>query len=418
MNLRNLQNGAAKLPVFALVLGLVVTSLRAQDVVAPRQTEDVVPAALQQQQAAENLIPSAAVPTFAPDSQLIASGPFTFRAHLSYRFLDGDGVPAINGQRLKTQINAITPDLFLDFGTHWTLNYSPTWTEYSNAAFKDSFDQSVRVSGWGTYEDWTLQLDQSYSSVDTPLIETGAQTKQTYSGTNVRATYSFNSAMALEMNASHSYQSAEQLTSSNDWSTLEWLHYKAAPQLDTALGLGIGFTDVSQGSNMTYYRPQAQVIWSVTNKINLTVHGGFERRHFESGGTPDKTNPIYGLTLDFRPIETTRITAGVDRQVTATLLNDEISNGTTVTLQVEQRLFREFYLTVGGSHQKLDYIPLVGSPYPPRSDDSNSFNARLSTTLFRRCSVSVLFQDSHNSSTLPGFGLSSRQYGVELGYRF
>jgi hypothetical protein len=408
------------LPSLAALLALLACTVaaKAQDVVATRPVDDVVPSALQQAQAAQGVIPSAAVPAFAPDTPVIESGPLTVRAHFFYSYLYGDGIPSRDGQRQTTAIQNVAPDFLIDLGTHWTIDYTPTWVFYSSSAFKDSVDQSVRMTGWATAEDWIMQFSQSYSTTSSPLIETGAQTKQVYWSTNLSGTYSFNSKMALELTALHSYQSAESFTTSQEWSTMDWLHYKFAPQLDTSVGLGYGYVGVSKGTDMTYTRPQVQVTWTATRKITFTIHGGEESRHFLSGGTPNLNSPIYGASVLYQPFETTKLTLGTEHQVTASFLEDEITKGTQWTGQLEQRLLKEFYLSVALSRGKVDYLPLAGSTVGPRNDLNYSLNVRLSTTLFRRCTVAAIYQDSHNSSTEAGFGLSSSQVGFEIGYRY
>jgi hypothetical protein len=400
----------------ALAVGAV--GAQAQDVWAPAPVADVVPQALQQAQAAQNDNPSVAVPVYAPDTPLLVSGPVTVRAHVLYRILYGDGVPTPGGQRESTTIQNFAPELLVDLGRHWALDYTPSWSYYSNSAYDNSVDQSVRLSGWATYQDWTLQLAQNYNTSTAPSIETGEQTKQVNWSNNFSAFYSINSAMGLELTAQHAFQSAENFTSSHEWSTADWLHFKFDPHLDTAAGLGYGLVDVNQGTDMTYLRPQAQVTWSLTHKVSVNVHGGVERRHFQSSNLPGLTNPIYGTSITLQPIETTRLTIGAEHAVATSLFENVITKSTIWRADVEQRLLTEFYLSAGVSHEKVDYLPLTGTFVTARGDNNYSLNASLSTTLFRRCSVAAVFHNTRNSSTLDGFGVSSRQIGLEIGYRY
>jgi hypothetical protein len=43
---------------------------------------------------------------------------------------------------------------------------------------------------------------------------------------------------------------------------------------------------------------------------------------------------------------------------------------------------------------------------------------RLSTTILRKGSIAVLYQNSHDTSNVGGYGFSSQQIGFELSYRF
>jgi hypothetical protein len=415
------QLGLSKLPLLVLVLPVMLASAltaRAQDVVAQPPTNPVVPIALQQAQAAENIVPSESVPAFAPDTPLLEWGPTTLRAHLSYQYLYGDGIPAASGEHFTTSIHNVSPEVLVDLGTHWTVDYVPTWVFYSNPAFQDTVDQSIRLAGWGSYEDWILRLSQSYNSSSSPTIETGRQTKEVSSSTSLDATYSLNSKLGLQLTAMEAYLSAESFTSSHEWSTTDWLHYKMAPQLDTAVGLGLGYVDVSQGVDSTYSRPEAQVTWNPTQKITLNIQGGFENRQARGTGTSGQNNPIFAASIQYQPFETTTLGLSALREVSTSVLENQLAktNGWSATLQ--QRLLEKFYLSAALSHQKVAYVSLEGGVGALRNDDSYSINLRLSTVLFRRCTVAAIYQNTRNSSGVAGFGLSSRQAGFEVSYRF
>ena len=53
-----------------------------------------------------------------------------------------------------------------------------------------------------------------------------------------------------------------------------------------------------------------------------------------------------------------------------------------------------------------------------RDDNMYAFTVALRTTLLRRVTVALLFQNSRNSSNNTGYGFSSHQIGLEIGYRF
>lgn len=401
-----------------LVMAACGLSARGQEVVAERPVEDLVPVALQQAQAAQNIVPSAAAPSFPSDTPLLQWGPTTVHAHLSYQYLYENGLPDSSGQPQTTGIHNVSPELLVELGTHWSLDYVPTWVFYSNSAFRDSVEESVRLAGWGAYEDWVLRLSQSYSTTSSPMIETGQQTDQVSWSTNFSAIYSINSKLGLELTAAQTYQSAEDFTTSHEWSTTDWLHYKIAPHLDTAVGLGVGYVTVSQGADMTYTRPQAQISWGVTGKITLSVHGGVENRRSLGDNSSDQNNPIYGASLQFQPFETTSLSLAADRVVSSSYFENQLTKNTSWNANLQQRLLQEFYLNLSVGHDTVTYVSSLDGEDTPRNDDIYTFNARLSTVLFRRLSVAAIYQNTRDSSAVTGFSLASRQVGLELGYRF
>jgi hypothetical protein len=401
-----------------LVLLSRTATATAQDVVAARPAEDVIPAALQQAMAAQNVAPNPAVPPAERSTPLLQAGPITVQASVSYRLLFGDGLPASNGQRLTSTIHDVAPDLSIDLGTHWVVNYVPAWVFYSNSAFTDSVDQSIRLAGWAAYEDWVLHLSQSFLTSSSPTIETGQQTKQTSWLTKFDGTLSLNSKVALEFSALQFYRSAETFTSSREWSTMDWLHYRIAPRLDTAAGLGFGYVNVSEGSDMTFVRPQGQVTWGATDKITLGFHGGVEYRKSVGDSSAGQNNPIYGGSVQYRPFDTTTLALAANREVAASYFANQLTKSTGWTVTLQQRLLQQFYLNIGVAHQKVAYVSSVDGASEQRNDDNSTITARLSTVLFRRCTVAAVYQNIHNSSAVPGYGLSSTQVGLEVSYQF
>jgi hypothetical protein len=403
--------------LFAAAIGL---NAWAQEGVTPAPVSSAPPRDLQQAQVGGTRVvsPLEAAPSASVESPPLQWGLVDLRPHLNYRLLYGNGIQSSPGQQQNTAINAISPGLFFGIADHWTLDYTPTKTFYSNRAFRDTLDHSLQLNGGTTFEDWVFGLSGSYVSSTQPLIETGMQTKQKTWSTTASVGYHFGSRMLLDTSVSHIDQSAEALTSSREWSTSDWLHYQVAPQWDTAIGFGAGTVNVSAGSDMTYTRPQAQIGWRPTDKLSLNVQGGIEYRKFRSGGAADLRSPTYGASIQYQPVETTALTFGASRTVSPSYFTNQISRGTGWTAGIEQRLFQHFHLGMGLGHQKTSYIATASNVAAGRDDVSNSFNARLSTTILRKVSIAALYQRSRNSSNLAGYTFTSSQVGLEVGWRY
>ena len=97
-----------------------------------------------------------------PRSEPFKWGPLTLRPHPYYQFLSADGLQSSTNQVANTTIQTISPGALLEIGRHWTLDYSPLWTIYSNKQFSDNFGQTIKLVGGTTYNDWVLGLIQSY----------------------------------------------------------------------------------------------------------------------------------------------------------------------------------------------------------------------------------------------------------------
>lgn len=399
---------------FAALLNMSCLTAAAQDVIVPREVEDITPPALQQARPPPRLV----APVTAADTPVFQAGPVTLRWHFLYRYLYGDGIPSAPGQQRSTAIHDIAPTFLFDIGSRWIIDYTPAWKLYSNSTFQDNVDHSVRLN-WGTaYENWVLSASQSYSSTSNPLIETGRQTDQDAWSTAFGATYAFNSRMAFETSLNLDERYAEASPDYRDWSTQHWLQFQLSPQVNAAIGIGAGYTEILSGPDMRYYRPQARFTWQATDKINLSLQGGVEERDTRAVNGVDVSNPIFSASIDYQPFETTKFTFGVDRAVATSYFASQVTESTGWSAGFSQRLLGEFYLRVDASHRESDYVATTAGVAAGRADKQDTFGARLSTVLRGRTTLAIVYRHNRNSSNLSVFDLSSNQAGFEIGYRY
>ena len=255
----------------------------AQQVIVPTPSFSVTPPAVQESEANNEMI------VFTPETagtpvQPFQYGIFTLRPHPYYRFLYGTGILATPTNAVNSVINQISPGFIVDIGSHWTLDYTPTWTFYSNRRFEDTLDHSITLTGGTSYEDWTLGLSQNISLTSDPMIETATQTSQETYSTALRASYLINSKLFTDLALNQNIISADQFNSSREWSTLDWLNYQFWPRLSAGVGAGFGYVNVETGPDMTYEQLQARTDWRATDKISFQLHAGGEDRQFSGSG--------------------------------------------------------------------------------------------------------------------------------------
>jgi len=351
-------------------------------------------------------------------------GPVTFRPHLLYRFTYGDGIPAAPGQDYKTAINELYPGIFIGLGDHWRLDYTPTLRWYSSSAFKDTFDNSVTLSGGTVYRDWTLGLSQTYSSYSEPLIETGGQTEWETFNTALGANYLMNSRLSLELGANQNFRlvngnpSSRPLTDVRSWSTLDWLNYQVSAEFGAAIGAGFAYDDVSLGADMTSEQLQGRLTWRPGQKLFLMASGGFEDRQFLDSNQSDAINPIFGVSALYHIFEPTTLSVGASRVISPSFYAGAITEVLSVNATLRQRLFEKLYLELGGGYYSTTYKQTIFGINLSREDDSTFFNARLSMQVLKRGTIAIFYRHTENSSNSQAYNISSDQGGVELGYKF
>ncbi|HUA38705.1 MAG TPA: hypothetical protein VMA35_09975 [Candidatus Sulfopaludibacter sp.] len=416
-----LVNGNFELLRKAILLGLLLWSRRspAQQVLSSAPSTTETPPALQAFETTEMDVfsPAGAAPGPQP-AQPFRYQFLTLRPHPDYSLLYADGILSAPGQPENTLIQKISPGFRLDIGDHWILDYTPTWMLYSNNHFQNTFDQAVQLTGGTVYNNWVLELSQSYTKSALPQVETATQTHEEVYATAVDGTYTINSKLSLDLAAGQTVFSADQFQSYREWSTLEWLNYHFWTRFSAAVGIGIGYDDVDQGPNMLFEQYEGRIQWRATDKVSFQVHGGLEDRQFLGGNSGDLLNPVFGGGIQYQPFAQTKISLDAERVVAASVLQNQVTESLNFDTDLNQRLLGRLYLDLTGGYQHVKYINASGTPGPTRKDDFYYFNTRLSTSFLKRGTIAVFYQFNEDASSSAGFGFTSHQVGFEIGFAY
>jgi hypothetical protein len=405
------------------------SSARAQSIIPPPPSVSTIPPAMQQPGTADEATRLDSVLLGAlPKGLPFSYGPVTFRPHLTYQFLYGDGISSGPGNQHKTAVNQFSPGILLNIGEKWVLDYTPTLRYYSNKAFTDGVDHSVRFSGGTQYEDWTFGVSQGYSISSAPQVETLSQTETESFTTGLNAGYAFNSKLSLDLSVSQNFNStgnaqsqvptANLQQSSRTWSTMEYLNYQIHPKLTVGIGPGFTYSDVESGSDMTSEQIQARISYRPAQKASFNVHGGVDIRQFLSGGAEDMVSPIFGASVAYAIFEQTRLSLTVDHSVSPSLYTSQVNESTSVSAGLSQRLLKHLNLSLSGGYSKSSYVASTPGLAQTRSDDRYNFSARLGTQILKRASLGLSYTYSQTKSDVALYSYDSNMIGVDVGYRW
>jgi hypothetical protein len=370
---------------------------------------------------------TAPAPTLMPSSrQPIQWGSIAFHPHLAYQFLYGNGILSQPGQSQKTAINQVAPGIGLDLGSHWKLDYTPTFLFYSDPSFRNTVNQFINLAGSTVYNDWALNLSQNCALTSDPQVQTAQQTDQQTYLTSFDATHRLNSETSLELSAKQNLMFVQDVLNSVgnslDWSTLDWLDFQWGPNLGAGGGIGLGYNNVEFGTDMVYEQLQARITWRVAHKVNLSVSGGAEFRQFLASTQPQLISPLAGIILNYQPLEVTTISLNANQGVSASYFQDLVTDIASINASISQRFFKHFYLGLSGGYSQSTYKEsgpvTAGDPNVGRKDHYTFLSVSLSTTFLKRGTASVFYSTSDNSSNRNGFSYSSDQIGFQLGYRY
>jgi hypothetical protein len=367
-------------------------------------------------QRAETLNPTSL--SFINPASLLQWGPVTVRPFLNSRTTYGNELASRSGSRESSWVEEFSPGALFQIGTKWQLDYTPTLTFYSSKEFTDHVDHNVNFSGGTSYENWRFGLSQTYTRTADSLIETGRQTDEQTFGTGINASRYMGSRLLLELGFNQSFRDTQEFTSSRTWSTMNWLNYQFTHRMSAGIGIGGGFEDVTPGFDMAFEQVQAKVNVRIAQKLDLAINGGGEvRQILDSGGDP-LVNPIYSASIQYHPFQYTTLSLSGGRTISASLLEGNISEDTSISLALNQRLLGMFYLTLSGGYSTVRFIASDNTQQLNRADETISFAANLSYRYSNHGSMSVFYNISDNLSSDGGFSYTSHQVGFDIGYRF
>jgi hypothetical protein len=346
-------------------------------------------------------------------------GPLTFRPHLSYSVQYGDGISASPGNREKTTVHQISPGMLINIGQKWVLDYTPTLRYYSSKAFEDGVDHRVSLSGGTEYKDWFLGLSQSYSKSSAPTVETADQNETESFNTSLSAGRQLNTKTSIDLGLSQALSfSSGGYNSHKTWSTTDFINYQFWPKFQGGAGATFSYTDVEVGSDMTSEQPTLRLTYTPATKTTFNIHGGLEVRQFLDSEADDLVNPVFGASISYSPFDHTHLSLSANRSVSASYFNNQVTEGTSVSLGLNQRLLKHLNLGLSGSYSTTDYLATDQGLDVSRSDDRYSFTARLSTAFLKRGSLGLFYTYSKNESNSGVYAYDSNMIGADVSYRW
>jgi hypothetical protein len=358
---------------------------------------------------------------------------------LDYQFVYGDGIPASPTNHVRTAIQSISPGLRLNLGSHWKLDYDADMNLYSSHQFADETDQSVKLSGNATYEDWAFGMSQSYGYSDSPMVETEAQTQQSGYATDLMISRQMGSRLSAKLTLDQDIASSSAISgaaANNTQQLYSWiasggLYYQTDYKLVAGIDASGGYTSTSPGTEMEFEQLQSSLNWQPLEKLTVSGSAGVEDTQLLGSQLID---PTFSAAINYQPFEQTSLSLTGSRTVNPSIYQDEVVKSTQVSATLRQRFLKHFSFEVSGGYSTSPYVGfatqgvfLNNNPRAPlvttavqqnRSDESRFVRVGLSSTFRQRGTVSIFYSFSDISSSLTPFALSTTQVGFEIGWHY
>lgn len=345
-------------------------------------------------------------------------GQVTFTRKLFYRYLYADGLQTEPGVERSSSVHRVTASLGVDVGPAFSAAYALGWMTFSDKQFDDSVSHNASITGKRVFGDWRTSLSYIYSRASAPLLETARQTQNDSHGASLRADRSLGSRTTLQLGLVQNIRSSDAASDFISWTTDDWLHYRISSAVITSAGYSYGYTKIDGSSDMDFHQLRGRVRWQLTEKVQMDVRAGVEKRRIVDSSQPDSNTPIYGAAFLYHPGETTTLSLVGDRSVWPSYFKNQVTRNTQWRASINQRLLGKAWLDMGIGRSTSMFRGTSLSVVTDREDVRNFYDAALSTSFAWGGAVSVTYQYQENDSSLTDFSVTRRMIGIQVSYGF
>lgn len=345
-------------------------------------------------------------------------GPITLLPSLTYVYTSADGLSGRQGEQRDTAIQSISPGFNLNWGNNWVLDYSPTWSFYSDRSFEDTLAHNGSLSASTQIEDWQLGFNQRYMYDISTQVETGIQTPQDQWTTSVSGAYQLTRPLALNIGLNQNQTNTSSFTDTEQIALSTGLTLQRSQTTYYSLNFGTGKTKIDPGFNIDFYQITISGEWQPSQKLGFGLQVGIDNSQFDIADAPSIENPIYSANLRYQVLPETSVSLIAERDANASLFQNQVSEGETYSVSLRQRLLGRFYFVGSVGRSFGGYVGPTGESLDSRDDEQDTFSGSISTDLNDKISISGSYRQFENSSNVSDFSFKSNQYSFQVTYQY
>jgi len=288
---------------------------------------------------------------------------------------------------------------------YFYVNYSPSYTWYTNNGDLDAFDQAARLEGEWAIQRLTIGVRAGYVTETVPVEDIGNLVAQKRLTAALTSTYDYSGKTSFEFNnffAGVSYDGIGQ--DSREWRNEDWMNYQISPKIQLGLGGTVAYVERDAVPAQNYEQARLRAIYEASEKLKLSLTGGVEWRRSE--GEDSQTHGTFELDMAWNPYEGASLyLQGYRRSVTGVSLGSEYNIATGAVAQYRQRLFRRFFFEMTAEYQNSDYQQGSGSSNQARTDDLLSLRPGVGFDMaaWLNCEITGEYRQNDSSDAQRGY---------------
>src|SRR5213595_515630 len=364
---------------------------------------------------------------------------FHYELRLTVRGVWDDNIFISHTDRVSDYYCAIEPQITIGVGdmegrnrSYLRLDYMPSAILFVDHSDEDAFNQLIHLEGGystgrlrlSLFEDIALLDSANLNSIiDTTglwaNLDASAPTRVNIFNTRLIADYDLTGKLFLQGEFDSYIYFYPNNISDYTVSGGLYLYYSWLPKVSVGVGGTFGYNWVDEPTpNQTFERVNARLNYQATAKLGLYASAGAEFRQFD-GNRGTYTTPVFEVGLTHHPFEGTTINLAAGRSIyNSGFLGAQDFANTYVVGRFQQRLFRRFYLGLGGGYENSNYFAAAENVSAPRNDDYWFIEPSLDVLITRWLSAGVYCLHRQDTSNIDFFSFYDNQVGVRATVRF
>ena len=367
---------------------------------------------------------------------------FHYQFRLSIRGVYDDNINLSQTNKISDYYTSIEPSIMLGFGdtegrteNYIRLDYLPAVFLFADHSENNSVQHVVRLDSQYRINRLTLNFSQlvqimdgvdvqsqnSAGSLDQQVnLDIAGRTRFNIYSTHANLAYYVTGKTFLSSGADYTATHYSSLISSEVFSGNFFLNYNYSDKVVVGLGGTFGTDRVdAPNPDQNFEQANLRLSYQATGKIDFAASVGVEFRQFDGDQRGQEVSPVFEIGMNYTPFDGTKLSITANRRVlNSAILSGQDYSVTNLSIGVQQRFARRFFIGLNGGYENSDYFSTIGTAGPSRKDDYFFIQPSIAVSITRFWTVGAYYLHRVNDSSFDAFSFHDNQVGLRSTLEF
>ena len=298
-------------------------------------------------------------------------------------------------------------------------SYRGGYELFFDGTAEDNVRNSVNLSGSRGFGRSEVSLSYDLSSGTTPDFREGGRVRTTSHSPMVMARFELGNKLSSTASMVYQDRAVEDNISTQRLQGETYLDYQLASKTSAGFGAVAGTDRASVGLNSIYEQFRLRSMYEATERITADLYGGGEARQFR-GDASSVFGPIFGTSIEYLASRATTLGLSAERALRpSNFLPGQIRKDLSLTLEVTQRFFLQYFLNVSGTLGQATFAQSTPGVAALGSQDYSMISTSLSRTFSNGWDAEVFYRGTFRGQVAGrSNALENNQTGIRVSYRF